>query len=60
MPRAAKPFFINVVHIPLEAVGQVVAPSCPLGEAESRAMGHMAASEPTSVRKQDPEVKDTW
>jgi hypothetical protein len=34
--------------------------SSPLGEAEPRAMGHVAASEPTSIGRQDPELRNTW
>jgi hypothetical protein len=38
VPRAAKPFFIPVVHSPLEAMGHVVAPELP--SQEGRAQSH--------------------
>jgi hypothetical protein len=34
--------------------------SSPLGEAESGAMGHVAAPEPTSAGRRDPELRNTW
>jgi hypothetical protein len=34
--------------------------SSPLGEAEIRAMGHVAAPEPTSAGRWGSELRDTW
>jgi hypothetical protein len=97
MPRAAKPFFISVVHSPPGAVGHVAAPelpsqegralsrgtrgsigaplsgrqspepwdtwqrwSSPLRKAEPRALGHVAASDLTLVRRRGLGPRDTW
>ena len=47
VPRAAKPFFIPVVHNPLGAMAHVIALELPLGQVKPGAMGHVAALEPT-------------
>jgi hypothetical protein len=76
MPRAAKPFFIPVVHSPPRAVGHVAAPELPSQEGtaravghvaapelpsqEGRALGHVVASELTLTRRQGPGPQDTW
>jgi hypothetical protein len=76
IPGVARPFFIPMVHSPLGAVGYVAAPepssregeagamwqrrSSPLGEAEPRAMGHVAALESTSTGRRGPELRNTW
>jgi hypothetical protein len=57
---AARPFFIPVVCSPLEAVGYVAAPELSSRGGEVRAMGHVAASEPTSAGRQGPELKNAW
>jgi hypothetical protein len=72
VPRAARPFFIPVVHNPLRAVGYVTAPepSSRGGRVRSHgtrssagahlAMGHVAASELNLVRRRDLGPCDTW
>jgi hypothetical protein len=60
MTRVAKPFFIPVVHSPLGEWDTWQHWSSPLEEAEPRAMGHVAAPEPTSAGRRDPEMRDTW
>jgi hypothetical protein len=45
VPRAAKSFFIPMVHSPPGAVGHVAAPELPLRKAEPRAVGHVTAPE---------------
>jgi hypothetical protein len=76
VPGAARSLFIPVIHSPLGAVGYVAAPelssrggeagatgqrqSSPLGEAEPGAIRHVAASEPTSVGRRGPELRNTW
>jgi hypothetical protein len=68
VPRAAKPFFIPVVHSPPGAVGHVAAPELPSqeGRALSRgtrgstgAEGHMTMPELTSARMRGPRPRDT-
>jgi hypothetical protein len=46
VPGADRPFFIPVVHNPLEAVGR-------------RGRGHVAASEPTSIGRRGLERRNT-
>jgi hypothetical protein len=60
VPRAAKHFFIPVVHNPLGAMAHVIAPELPLGQAKPGAMGHVAAPEPTSSGRRGTELRDTW
>jgi hypothetical protein len=58
-PRAAKPFFIPMVHSSLRAVGHVVPPELsPRGG--GRAMRHVAALEPSHAGRQGPEPRGTW
>jgi hypothetical protein len=40
-----------MIHSPLGAVGHVAASELPLGEAEPKAMGHVAAPESTSAER---------
>jgi hypothetical protein len=58
MPRAAKAFFIPMVHSPLGVWDMWQHRSSPLGEAEPGAMGHVEASKPTSIGKRGPELRD--
>jgi hypothetical protein len=60
MPRAAKPFFIFVVHSPLGAVGHMAAPELPSQEGRALSHGaHGSTGAPLSGR-QSPEPWDTW
>jgi hypothetical protein len=79
VPRAAKLFFIPVVHSPSGVVRHMAAPELPsqegrawshgtrgstgahiVKEARSGGEEHVAAPEPTSVRRRDLEPRDTW
>jgi hypothetical protein len=56
--RAAKPFFIHVVHSPLGVVGYVAAPELSSRGGEFEA--HVAAPESTSTGRRGPEFRNTW
>jgi hypothetical protein len=58
--RAARTFFIPVVHSPLGPMGTWQHRSSPLGEAEPEAMEHITAPELTFSGMQGPELRDTW
>jgi hypothetical protein len=71
VPRAAKHFFIPVVHNPLGAGGHVAASKLPsqegrawrpppLRKTEPETLRHMAAPKLTSARRRGPEPRDTW
>jgi hypothetical protein len=60
MPRAAKPFFIPVVHSPLGSWDTWQHWSSSLGEEDSGAMGQVEVPEPTSAGKGAPKLRDTW
>jgi hypothetical protein len=61
VPGVARPFFIPVIHSPLGVVGGMWQhQSSSLGEAEPRAMGHVAVLEPTSTGRRGPELRNTW
>jgi hypothetical protein len=60
VPRAAKSFFILVVHSPLGLWGTWQHRSSLLREIEPGTMGYVAASEPTSAGRQGPKLRNTW
>jgi hypothetical protein len=61
VPRAAKPFFIHVVHSPPGAVGHEAATELPSARRRGpKAIGHVAAPELSSTWRQDLEQRDTW
>jgi hypothetical protein len=51
VPEAVRSFFIPVVHSPLGSWDTWQHQSSPLGEAEPRAIGHVAVPEPTSIER---------
>jgi hypothetical protein len=59
VPRAAKPFFIPVVHSPLRSWDTWQHQSSPLREAEPGVMGHVTAPEFTSSERRGLELRDT-
>jgi hypothetical protein len=60
VPGATSPFFIPVVTACWGLGGTWQHRSPPLKETEPRVMGHVAAPEPTSTGRRDPELRNMW
>jgi hypothetical protein len=60
VPRAAKPFFIPVVHSPPGAVGHVAAPELPSQEGKAPSRGTRGSTGAPLSGRQSLEPWDTW
>jgi hypothetical protein len=58
--RAAKPFFIPVVHSPPGVVGHVTTPKLPSQEGRALSRGTCDSTEAPLSGRQSPEPWDTW
>jgi hypothetical protein len=60
VPRAAKHFFIPVVHSPTRAVGFVAAPKLPSQEGRALSRGTRGSTGAPLSGRQSPKPWDTW
>jgi hypothetical protein len=60
VPRAAKPFFISVVHIPSGVVGHVAASKLPSQEGRASSRRTCGSTRAPLSRRQSSEPWDTW